>query len=121
MTVEKKAKCPFSLEVGKMTDEEIEDELLSMRNLALWLYRNDEGIARNSEYHDFVGRLTWLREEAFERRIDGFQHSQDPAFCICVKCGERFAVKTECPTRDEGKKMAFGVCSACSKRLVSYL
>ena len=53
--------------LGRMTDREVELELFSMKNLALWLYRNDEGIPRNSEYVYFHQYLKMVRKEALKR------------------------------------------------------
>lgn len=53
----------------KMTDKEIVNELYSMQNLAISLYRNDEGTEYSKEYQRFHQYLKLLKMEASRRGI----------------------------------------------------
>jgi hypothetical protein len=56
-------------DLEKLTDKEIINELLSMKNLAISLYRNDEGTEHNEEYERFHKYLKALKKEAIRRGI----------------------------------------------------
>jgi hypothetical protein len=53
----------------KMTNEEVINELYGMRNLAISLYRNDEGTEYSEEYRRFHQCLKLLEIEARQRGL----------------------------------------------------
>ena len=55
--------------LDRMADAEVERELKRLRILALWRYRNDDGIEDNKEYRDFHACFRSVKREALKRGI----------------------------------------------------